>query len=620
MKQQHGYKSYLSGRYEEALADYRAAQAEEPDWFEPFWHAGACCHQLRRYADAFGYYQRALALCPGHARILYHYAKCLKDDGQLDAALLVYEQALTFDPGNAEILYSFGLLHLLRGDWIAGWAGFARRFEGSDRAAVEHRPVTSLPAWRGSNVPSGSGIVVYSEQGMGDTLQCFRYASLLRQHFAKVKFSVQFPLVSLLRANAGEGIEVVARVASPIDEKGYTHFVDMMSLPELFRTTPETVPPAPYLAASHEGLIAWRKKLGQDPRPKVGVAWQGGKLTCAPARDMDFECLQPLLSRDDIVWISLQKDVPISAETGLIDWREEMHDFAATAGLIGNLDLVITVDTAVAHLAGAMGRPVWLLNRYESEWRWMRGMETSPWYPSMRIFSQEIPGEWNGVMRKVSAVLEHHFLSMREQPMDQQKKFLHIGCGSNHKDKTTPGFNTPEWRELRLDINPNVKPDIVASMLEMGEVPDASVDAIFSSHNIEHLYPHEVPRAIKEFVRVLKSDGFLVLACPDLQSVCALIAEDKLLDPVYMSPAGPITPLDILYGYRSSMERGNLYMAHRCGFTRKELHSMLQQSGFAVVATTARGKAPFFDLWALASKSARSEEEIRALIDAHFPR
>ncbi len=148
---------------------------------------------------------------------------------------------------------------------------------------------------------------------------------------------------------------------------------------------------------------------------------------------------------------------------------------------------------------------------------------------------------------------------------------------------------------------------------------DASVDAIFSSHNIEHLYPHEVPLALKEFLRVLKSDGFAVITCPDLQSVCALVAEDKLLEPAYVAPAGPIAPLDILYGHRPSLAKGNLYMAHRCGFTQKVLVGTLRASGFQTIASTARGRASFFDLWVVASKSARREDEMRALAAAHFP-
>ena len=197
---------------------------------------------------------------------------------------------------------------------------------------------------------------------------------------------------------------------------------------------------------------------------------------------------------------------------------------------------------------------------------------------------------------------------------------LHIGCGPKRKDKTTKGFNTPKWTEIRLDIDPSVSPDVTGTMTDMSAVASESVDAIFSSHNIEHLYPHEVSVALKEFLRVLKPEGFAVITCPDLQSVCALVAEDKLTDAAYTSPAGPIAPLDILYGHRPQMAEGNLYMAHRCGFTQKVLDGTLRSCGFQTVASMARGRAPFFDLWALASKSARSEDAMRALAGEHFPR
>lgn len=154
-------------------------------------------------------------------------------------------------------------------------------------------------------------------------------------------------------------------------------------------------------------------------------------------------------------------------------------------------------------------------------------------------------------------------------------------------------------------------------MTDMSEVTSGSVDAIFSSHNIEHLYPHEVPVALAEFLRVLKDDGFAVITCPDLQSVCRLIAEGQLTEPAYSSPAGPIAPIDILYGHRRQLAQGNLYMAHRCGFTRVVLHGTLQSAGFAAVATRVRPTA--FDLWALCSKIPRTEEQMRALVQGHFP-
>lgn len=198
------------------------------------------------------------------------------------------------------------------------------------------------------------------------------------------------------------------------------------------------------------------------------------------------------------------------------------------------------------------------------------------------------------------------------------KSFLHVGCGPSRKQHTTAGFNQPGWKEVRFDIDPGVQPDILGSMTDMSAVASASMDAVFSSHNIEHLYPHDVPVALREFHRVIHPQGFAVITCPDLKSVCALVAEDKLTEPAYQSTMGPIAPIDILYGLRASLQKGNLYMAHRCGFTQKVLSGSLREAGFASVITAARG-APFYDLWAVASVNPMEEHQLRDLAKLHFP-
>lgn len=195
------------------------------------------------------------------------------------------------------------------------------------------------------------------------------------------------------------------------------------------------------------------------------------------------------------------------------------------------------------------------------------------------------------------------------------KKFLHVGCGGKRKSQTTQGFNATEWEEIRFDIDESVKPDLIGTMTDMKAVANESVDAVFSSHNIEHLYPHEVAIALAEFLRVLKPNGIAVITCPDLQSVCALIASNQLTKAAYQSPAGPIAPLDILYGHRASMQRGNLYMAHRCGFTRDVLNGTLKEAGFASVVTMARTQ--HFDLWAFASKSPLTSQQLVDIVSVH---
>jgi len=194
---------------------------------------------------------------------------------------------------------------------------------------------------------------------------------------------------------------------------------------------------------------------------------------------------------------------------------------------------------------------------------------------------------------------------------------LHVGCGQERKESTTAGFNTPDWTELRLDISPEVKPDIVASMTDMSPVETASVDAIFSSHNIEHLYAHELPLALAEFRRVLKPTGYAVVTCPDLQQVAMHVAEGRLTEPLYTSPAGPISAHDIIYGHASSLAAGQLYMAHRSGFTLKSLADALVAAGFAKI--TAMRRRTHLDLWAVAAAGPISDAELQAIAALHFP-
>jgi predicted SAM-dependent methyltransferase len=181
------------------------------------------------------------------------------------------------------------------------------------------------------------------------------------------------------------------------------------------------------------------------------------------------------------------------------------------------------------------------------------------------------------------------------------KSFLHVGCGRLTKANTIPYFNSDEWHEVRLDIDPAVAPDILGTMTSMPAIADGTMDGIFSSHNVEHLYPHEVEIALGEFLRVLKPNGFAVITCPDLRSVCQLVAEGKLLETAWVSSAGAsIAPLDMLFGFREATRSGNHFMAHKCGFTRDVLMGAMTRAGFKSVAGMDRPAA--FDLWVVGRK------------------
>lgn len=179
------------------------------------------------------------------------------------------------------------------------------------------------------------------------------------------------------------------------------------------------------------------------------------------------------------------------------------------------------------------------------------------------------------------------------------KRVLHVGCGVYTPDKLHENFRPADWQEVRLDINPAVNPDILASIVDMPQVPDGSFEALYSSHNLEHLHPHEVPQALAEFYRVLKPHGFVLLTLPDLRQVARAIAEGKEEEAVLMTNRGPITPLDILYGFRPFLESGNLFMAHNFAFTAQTLEAALKNAGFSDISVESDDE---YNLWAVAAK------------------
>ena len=195
------------------------------------------------------------------------------------------------------------------------------------------------------------------------------------------------------------------------------------------------------------------------------------------------------------------------------------------------------------------------------------------------------------------------------------KTLLHVGCGHENKSHLK-GFNNDHWKEIRFDIDENFNPDIVGTMTDMKSVETASVDALYSSYNIDHIFPHQVPIALREFHRVLKEDGIVVIRCPDIQGVCEAVAQDKLLDPLYDSPAGPISPIDILFGNRKAIAEGNEYMAKKGGFTYSVLNGVLYEAGFKARYGGRSKKG--WELTLVAFKQEKSQEEIEKIASPFF--
>jgi hypothetical protein len=298
---------------------------------------------------------------------------------------------------------------LAKGGMAAGWREYEWRWE-TPLMAPARRNFPQLP-WDGA--PLAKTLLIHAEQGFGDTLQFCRYAPLAAARGLRVILEVQRPLVRLLRCLPG----IAAVIARGETLPAFDLHAPLLSLPRIFGTILETIPGAtPYLSADGAAVEAMRARLTTIPNQglRVGLVWAGNSYRNLPGmaatdrrRSIPPENLAPLLAVPGVHFISLQKDgPPAPAAFGLTDLMAEVTDFADTAALISQLDLVISVDTAVAHLAGALGKPVWLLNRFDSEWRWLTGRADSPWYAEMTIFRQTGPGNWDSVIAEVARALQ----------------------------------------------------------------------------------------------------------------------------------------------------------------------------------------------------------------------
>jgi len=406
------YASTQQNAWHTAIRFYQQAIHASPLWVEPHYHIAVCYQQLRNYPQATAHYVTAMSLNPEHSLLRYHAAKCLKDSHQLDAALPLYQQAIQANPHHPDMQYSLGLCYLLKGDWLKAWPLYEQRFYGSDRAGKDQANSLNLPKLNPAQIQPNTAVIITCEQGMGDAILCLRYLPYLKHHIQKICWIVHHPLLSFFRQYQNEHVRFIPWTTDPVGTTDYTHQFPMLSLPGAFNTTPDKLPNAPYLQADTHKVQQWQQTLNSlSPNKKrIGLVWQGGKVSTANGRDVHYRSLTVLLNdpqlNQHIHWYSLQKDSAPPENSNIINLMHEVQDFTDTAAFITNLDLVISVDTSVAHLAGALGKPVWLLNRYESEWRWMLGKTNTPWYPSMRLFNQKQIDDWQPLLEQLTQTLK----------------------------------------------------------------------------------------------------------------------------------------------------------------------------------------------------------------------
>lgn len=460
----------------------------------------------------------------------------------LDEAEAAYRKALAIDPGQGEAELNLGILLLLRGDFAEGWKYYERRWDMPHVRAK--RPRFTQPEWAGEPL-DGKTLLVYVEQGMGDNLQFIRFLRVLRDRYpsARIYYWGLRPLTRLFAEFAADCKVEILPETIPGGVPQIDYHIALLSIPRHLGTTLDTIPPQdPPLQPPEELVARWRERLSGLKGKKVGLVWASGETYLFHMfRTMRLAQLKPLLDIEGISWVSLQKggaSQQIEAEglAGRIyDAMGEVEDFADTAAIIANLDLVLSVDTSVAHLAGAMGAPVWLLDRFDTDWRWLLNRSDSPWYPSLRIFRQTSFANWDSVVSEVHSALAGWALGSTvptERPemaptmaLSEAGLKLNLGCGN----RKMAGF-------LNVDFVEACHPDQVVN-LEETPWPWAtdSVDEIKLIHVLEHLGQRtDVFLAIvKEMYRVCRDAARIEIIVPHPRS------DHFLGDPTHVRPVTP---------------------------------------------------------------------------------
>ena len=411
------------GRCAESLQACDRALALAPDFLDAVFSRANALLDLGRPDEALAGYDRVLARQPALAKAHSNKGLALRSLNRADLAVDSFERALALEPGRPEIRANAGCAYLAKGELEKGFALFEARWSTPVMAAYLASRAFEAPLWRGEAPIEGRTLLLHSEQGYGDIFQFCRYAALAAERGARVVLEVQAPAVALMRTL--KGVDLVVEHGQPLP--AYDLHCPVMSLPHAFRTTLDTIPgQAPYLFADPAKAAAWRGRLGPRARPRVGLAWSSGVRPDQPElaaangrRDLPFDKLKAFAGLA-VDFVSLQKGAPAEAAFEALDptaWDGppianvafEIKDWSDTAALIDTLDLVVSVDTATPHLAGAMGRPVWIMNRFDPCWRWLETRTDSPWYPTARLFRQPTPGDWDSVVAKVRGALGAEF-------------------------------------------------------------------------------------------------------------------------------------------------------------------------------------------------------------------
>jgi tetratricopeptide (TPR) repeat protein len=389
-------------RLDAAIASYDAAIQIKPDYAEAYNNRGNALKEQRQIEAAIASYSRAIDLKPDFFEAFNNRGNGLKEKKQLNAAIASYNQAIAIKPDYAEAYWNKSLALLLGGDYINGWQFYEWRWQREVFATLKRD--FPQPLWLGTPSLLNKSILLHGEQGFGDTIQFFRYAKLVSDLGAKVILEVQKPLITLLTDL--DGVALLTSKGEKLPEFDFQ--CPLMSLPLAFKTTVDTIPTRnPYIFSKLAKVAMWEAKLGNRIKPRVGIVWSGN-LKHKNDHNRSISLKQLLLYLpDNCQFVSLQKGLSLDdgkvlhANPHILNFAHELRDFSDTAALTELLDCVVSVDTSVAHLAAALGKKTWILLPNDPDWRWLLDREDSPWYPTVKLFRQPVPGDWFTVLSRV---------------------------------------------------------------------------------------------------------------------------------------------------------------------------------------------------------------------------
>lgn len=395
---------------EAALDSFRQALAIDANHIDALINMGNLLLRMNRREESLTCYQRILEVDAGNVIASFNRGNVLQQDAHYREALACYDVALLHKPKLAEALLEKAHCHLALGEWQQGWALFESRWD--TQQLRDAKLPTTAPMWRGENLSASQTLLLWSEQGLGDTLQFIRFLPSVAQLVQSIVLRVPASLKSLIAHAAAQIDASILVIENGAPLPPHAVHCPLMSLPLVFDTTSSSLPSQiPYLFAPPVDVEKWTARLPNTNKPRIGIVWASGqRLLNNPTRDMRLASLLPLFA-SDAQWIGLQQ--AMSEADGallpqipqLVNVGDQLTDFADTAGLMMQLDLLISIDSSVAHLAGALGKPVWLLLRKSGEWRWMHGQDDAPWYPQHRLFRQQHHGDWSKPVHRITQEL-----------------------------------------------------------------------------------------------------------------------------------------------------------------------------------------------------------------------